>query len=552
MNRRKEVSEQLRDFCRDNKVDVALIQEPPTSEDEQGVYDFNYGSIRTIMKPGKGDIPPGAAIIIFNPNLKVMTPAYQNINMASALLEDSDGSTICLISMYFKFSMPTIGFVQLLRGNLIDNSNNQVIIGADVNAHSTLWHCPTRDSKGVLIEELIEENLLKVLNIAGMPDTYARRNMGSSNVDVSMITEGLESRMANWNVHLDATDSDHRLITFELVNGTTIRTRQIIGRFQIKKANWSKFTTNLVLLNDEISDTGSIHDRAGKLTEIILKAAINTIPRARKPKASTKPPWWCAALDASKKALNRDRRRAIRLDDIPSWEAYRVSRNHHTKEIRKAKMGSWRTFAEDLNHNTWGNTFKWIKKGKKDRALIALLRKPDGQLTNGADETAEVVLNSFVPQDRDIISTLRINDNLSEELEEASEDELREAIWSMGPNKAPGPDGLQAGILRKAWPVMKYRMMNVFNHALKESTFPDSWKKANLVLISKGKDKDKHEVKSYRPISLLSTLAKALEALIKNRLINEIGNNMSEFQHGFMKGKSTQSAIDSVLDDLDD
>lgn len=37
MNKRREVSEQVRDFCRAQKVDVMLIQEPPVAEDRKHI-----------------------------------------------------------------------------------------------------------------------------------------------------------------------------------------------------------------------------------------------------------------------------------------------------------------------------------------------------------------------------------------------------------------------------------------------------------------------------------------------------------------------------------
>jgi len=79
------------------------------------------------------------------------------------------------------------------------------------------------------------------------------------------------------------------------------------------------------------------------------------------------------------------------------------------------------------------------------------------------------------------------------------------------------------------------------------STFPRCWKDAEVVVLLKGKDKDPTEPKSYRPVSLLPTLAKVLETLIIKRLGEEITNNLSEDQHGFISTRSTLSAFNSLL-----
>lgn len=119
-------------------------------EDGRSVFDMNIGSIRTIMKPGTGINSPGAAILILNPELREMEPSHQNPNMATAMLVGDRRINICLISTYFKFNMPTTGFVQLLREKLINYPT--IIIGADINAHSELWHCPKVDAKRKIIK----------------------------------------------------------------------------------------------------------------------------------------------------------------------------------------------------------------------------------------------------------------------------------------------------------------------------------------------------------------------------------------------------------------
>jgi len=67
------------------------------------------------------------------------------------------------------------------------------------------------------------------------------------------------------------------------------------------------------------------------------------------------------------------------------------------------------------------------------------------------------------------------------------------------------------------------------NRCMENAIFPDCWKISSLVIIPKPGKKDKANTKSYRPISLLPTMSKALETLIIRRIesetsLNEIGN----------------------------
>ena len=53
---------------------------------------------------------------------------------------------------------------------------------------------------------------------------------------------------------------------------------------------------------------------------------------------------------------------------------------------------------------------------------------------------------------------------------------------------------------------------------LEEGTFPDDWKRSNVVPVHK--KEDRNLIKNYRPISLLLIFSKILERLIFNSIFN--------------------------------
>jgi len=116
----------------------------------------------------------------------------------------------------------------------------------------------------------------------------------------------------------------------------------------------------------------------------------------------------------------------------------------------------------------------------------------------------------------------------------------------MSTRKAPGIDGINAMILRKSWHHMGNLITGLFNDSLKCGYFPKVWRSAEVVTILKSKEKAREDPKSFRPVSLLPVLGKALEHLVCTRLNNEIKDKMAEGQHGFRKGKSTLTAINDV------
>jgi len=257
-----------------------------------------------------------------------------------------------------------------------------------------------------------------------------------------------------------------------------------------------------------------------------------------------KQPWWTADLTTAKKAMDRMRRLGLHRTNRPT---YNLARNAYVAQIRAAKLEAWRCFVGDINANTWGKAFSWAKNGSRSKKVPSTMVRPDGVMTKTIDETADVLLESFFPRERHKRNLMK-SGPLEAYDGEINAERVKAAIWRMRPGKAPGADGITAGLLRKAWPVLGDDIVRLFRACLVEASFPRSWKRAELVVLLKQGKKDVTSPKSYRPISLLPTLAKALETLIIQDLEMETELNSYDQQHGFVPGKSTVVAMRSLND----
>jgi len=76
----------------------------------------------------------------------------------------------------------------------------------------------------------------------------------------------------------------------------------------------------------------------------------------------------------------------------------------------------------------------------------------DGTPTSTIGETAELLLGSFFPSETEPYK-LQCEGPLEDYPDEIDEQRVKAAIWRMNPSKAPGSDGINAAILRKAWPI---------------------------------------------------------------------------------------------------
>jgi len=141
------------------------------------------------------------------------------------------------------------------------------------------------------------------------------------------------------------------------------------------------------------------HDSAKNIDEQ-AKSIINAIQLAGKASIPTRnnrrwaigrQPWWTNELTVLKNNLSRLRRAGAHRDER---SIYKSSRNNYLHEIRKAKRAAWKTFSGDINIKQWGS-----KESKSKDRIICSLLKPDGSQTNSVEETANLLLDTFVPID---------------------------------------------------------------------------------------------------------------------------------------------------------
>lgn len=445
---------------------------------------------------------------------------------------DKEADNIQLISAYFKFAIPTVDFINVIKNSLTDG---KTLIGADVNGHSRMWHSNDTNLRGRLVEDMIQENHLTVHNLPGHIHTYSRHNMGQSNIDVTLSTPGLSRLIGDWKV-VDITDSDHRAITFRLKKKVKIKALVNDTRFCTKRADWEEYRICLANRYANLDGALTVSQRASDYTNALREAAQTAIPRIGNRASRLRPPWWNDDCSSSKAELNRVRRTFDRTS-----ETQKIARRQHLYNIRKAKRQSWRSFSESANTDVWGKAFRWAKKGTQRREPPSTVNKNRVE-TKTIEEPLEAFMDTFVPADAcELDDTPPISE--CEQRTPVTESEVKDAIWRIGPNKSPGMDGITGTILRKSWPIIREGLVKLYDDCLRIGEFPSPWKNANMVLIPKGQESDPRLTKSYRPISLLPVLAKVLETLIVSRLEEETGLNLITEQHGFTREKSTTTAI---------
>ncbi len=86
-------------------------------------------------------------------------------------------------------------------------------------------------------------------------------------------------------------------------------------------------------------------------------------------------------------------------------------------------------------------------------------------------------------------------------------------------NKALGPDQIPNEVLKVIMPQISSHLKQIFNNSFSIGYYPSHFKESIIIILRKeGGNKDFTSPKNYRPISLLNTVEKIIEAVLAARI----------------------------------
>ena len=138
---------------------------------------------------------------------------------------------------------------------------------------------------------------------------------------------------------------------------------------------------------------------------------------------------------------------------------------------------------------------------------------------------------------------------------EISESLVLSHLNSLDVKKSTGPDGLSAKFLKEIADVIAAPLATLFNCSLQSGVVPAVCKRSNITAVHKGGALD--DPGNFRPISVVSVLAKVLEKIVSVQLgtFLERNNVLDPHQGAYRMGKSTEDilllAVDNIVNSLD-
>ncbi|GJY23016.1 putative reverse transcriptase domain, reverse transcriptase zinc-binding domain protein [Tanacetum coccineum] len=134
------------------------------------------------------------------------------------------------------------------------------------------------------------------------------------------------------------------------------------------------------------------------------------------------------------------------------------------------------------------------------------------------------------------------NDTVALEMvREVSDKEVKDAMFSMGDDKSPGPDGFTAAFFKEAWSIIGNDVIAAVREFFRNGTILKELNHTIITLIPKVKSPSR--VNDYRPISCCNVLFKCISKIIANRIKHCLKSIVSPNQSAFVPGRSITDNI---------
>ena len=438
----------------------------------------------------------------------------------------------------------------------INQLSNKFVICGDFNAHSRILNenITSPNQTGRAIETVLDDNNICLINPLNFYTRINVVNCSRSCLDLCFSSPNIASDITL--TQLAAIDSDHLPI---LIN---IQIRAIITECSYRK-KWRTNDRRLGSFSHNIKPSklpspNTTSNLVEDITNRVYDAAVESIGlTSGKPRVHKRTPCWtteCSRVVA-------ERRRALKVlerEPLPSnADIYLEKARVAQAVLKKAKKDSFKKFITDLRYDTpTGEVWR------KFRALKGYTPEPSNPILLGSclllnlDEKVEAFADHYMNVSNFTPSSTLLEIPDFERLEKEAEadctreyniditiGELNNALAKCR-NTSPGQDNITY-LLVKHFDCSTFdELLRILNQCFCVGEFPSAWKEGLVVPIKKPK-KPPEELKSYRPITLLSCLGKLFERIIQARLeyYIETSNRLSKTQFGFRKGRGTINCL---------
>lgn len=491
----------------------------------------------------------GVAILIKHKinQQEIPLPKCQNLEITGKQIKLNDSTAIKIISVY---RQPNKKLLSEDLTKIFSTSEPTLLIG-DLNSKNTFWGCRVSNPSGNLLDKIATDNTLHIEAPAEYTYYPTRRNHKPDILDI-LVSKNFTKTISQ--TVIPELNSDHLPVIISWDSAPTpIQTKQKLINGKI---DWHIFKNTLdnKILPPKVNTREEIDTQVNTYTKDITGSIkMATLHNNRQsnitPKHHKTPNYILSLIDARCR-LRREfqRTRNSRLKNQINNLGHKIHR-----ELDTLRIEAYNKHIEQLEPNDPG-MWKTTKRILSQPHTIAPIIVDDQTYYTDSEKCEhfsnhlEKVFrssNSTKPRHQSmVINHIETHVPLINDIEPTSPKELKQIIQILPTKKSPGPDLIPNLVLKQFTTNFLAFLASLLNACMSMGYFPNEWKKAHVLLFHKT-GKNKNQLASYRPISLLNTMAKLLEKIIHKRLETqiEIKEAIPALQFGFRKRHSTSQQL---------
>ncbi|XP_078377802.1 uncharacterized protein LOC144660957 [Oculina patagonica] len=271
-------------------------------------------------------------------------------------------------------------------------------------------------------------------------------------------------------------------------------------------------------------------------------------------------PWITSEL--KKRMRHRDflKIKAMKTSDPNDWTQFKKQRNAVNTEIRLAKQvyyqNSFNEYVSD-SKKTW-QTINELTSRKSGKTSVTSLKVNGVSVTDPTEISNEFnnyfatigpkLASNFDPLENDNYQKYLTSTDKRFQLRPTSTNKVLSLLNKLNKSKATGLDKIPARLIRDCADLICIPIRDIFNQSISLGIFPDDWKSARVTPLFK--QGDRNDLNNYRPISVISIVAKVFERIIYGQLYAylEEHNIICKHQSGFRAIHSTVTALLEATD----
>ena len=547
--------QELQQLINETKADIITIQETKLNSSSKSPNIPGFTEIRKDRTHNKG----GGLITYVKNNITftnndippIINPKITELQIISIHL--SQTKMIKIANLYIPPKNSTIN-TQNSEDDEISNclkfitAQPSIILTGDINAHSYSWFSHIKDHRGTIIEDILQNSNQIILNTNTPTRMPIAKNQQPSSPDITTISSNLYHQ-TNWKTTF-ALSSDHLPIIITVNTKSKYKLQQNRKFYtNYNKADWNKFAAEIDEILVKTNQVENVHVANKILTNAILSADKHHIPKGKIKNNNLLLPESIRTMITERDSIRQANPKDTRLKNLN--DEIDKSIQAHKSSIWKEKMDqNW-----DHKQNSkilWGTIHNLSNKKPKQETNRTITFNNKTHITS--KQIATAFNKQFINSTKHATNkNNRIIDknthNLQSTYIEITTAQVVQAIRSAKNNNSTGPDNINIKHLKHLGPTAIEYLRLLLNKSLNENTIPHIWKLAKIVPIPKA-NKDSGLGSSYRPISLLSPIAKTLEKIVLPHITQNIPNIPT--QHGFKSKHSTNTALHNINETIAD